>query len=298
MRYNVLTYLIGEGFANVFKNKKQALTSIGMMCVTMLIFGIFFVLGENLNHFVGQVEQEQGMQVYMVEDATEEEIEKLGEELLAIDEINTIEYVSQSEALQELKDRFGENASLLEGYDEGIFPVSYVITLKDLSTSTQVQEKISQLENVDEIRSSNETIATLVKIAKGIKIGTYVILICLIAFSVFIITNTIKLTVHARRREISIMKYVGATNSFIRWPFAVEGMIIGLISGGISIGLLSGIYSLVVSNETIVQFLANLGLTLLQFTEMLNLIIIIYLLLGIGIGVIGSMISMRKYLKV
>ena len=298
MRYNVLTYLIGEGFANVFKNKKQALTSIGMMCVTMLIFGIFFVLGENLNHFVGQVEQEQGMQVYMVEDATEEQIEKLGEELLAIDEINTIEYVSQSEALQELKDRFGENASLLEGYDEGIFPVSYVITLKDLSTSTQVQEKISQLENVDEIRSSNETIATLVKIAKGIKIGTYIILICLIAFSVFIITNTIKLTVHARRREISIMKYVGATNSFIRWPFAVEGMIIGLISGGISIGLLSGIYSLVVSNETIVQFLANLGLTLLQFTEMLNLIIIIYLLLGIGIGVIGSMISMRKYLKV
>lgn len=298
MRYNVLTYLIGEGFANVFKNKKQALTSIGMMCVTMLIFGIFFVLGEDLNHFVGQVEQEQGMQVYMVEDATEEQIEKLGEELLAIDEINTIEYVSQSEALQELKDRFGENASLLEGYDEGIFPVSYVITLKDLSTSTQVQEEISQLENVDEIRSSNETIATLVKIAKGIKIGTYIILICLIAFSVFIITNTIKLTVHARRREISIMKYVGATNSFIRWPFAVEGMIIGLISGGISIGLLSGIYSLVVSNETIVQFLANLGLTLLQFTEMLNLIIIIYLLLGIGIGVIGSMISMRKYLKV
>ena len=298
MRYNVLTYLIGEGFANVFKNKKQAFTSIGMMCVTMLIFGIFFVAGENLNHFVEEVEQEQGMQVYMVEDATDEEIEKLREELFAIDEINTIEYVSQSEALQELKDRFGENASLLEGYDEEIFPVSYVITLKDLNTSTEVQEKISQLDNVDEIRSSNETIATLVKIAKGIKIGTYIILICLIAFSIFIITNTIKLTVHARRREISIMKYVGATNSFIRWPFAVEGMIIGVISGGISIGLLSGVYSLVVSNETIVQFLENLGLTLLQFTDMLNLIIIIYLLLGIGIGVLGSMISMRKYLKV
>ena len=298
MRYNVLTYLIGEGFANVFKNKKQAFTSIGMMCVTMLIFGIFFVAGENLNHFVEEVEQEQGMQVYMVEDATEEEIEKLREELFAIDEINTIEYVSQSEALQELKDRFGENASLLEGYDEEIFPVSYVITLKDLNTSTEVQEKISQLDNVDEIRSSNETIATLVKIAKGIKIGTYIILICLIAFSIFIITNTIKLTVHARRREISIMKYVGATNSFIRWPFAVEGMIIGVISGGISIGLLSGVYLLVVSNETIVQFLENLGLTLLQFTDMLNLIIIIYLLLGIGIGVLGSMISMRKYLKV
>ena len=138
----------------------------------------------------------------------------------------------------------------------------------------------------------------MVRIAKGIRIGTYVILASLIIFAIFIITNTIKLTVHARRREISIMKYVGATNNFIRWPFAVEGMIIGLISGAISIGILSVIYSLIVRWQGFVQFLAKLGLTLLKFSDMFDLIVIVYLVLGIGIGVLGSTISMRKYLKV
>lgn len=299
MRYNVLTYLIGEGFANVFKNKKQAFTSISVMCLTMLIFGIFFVIGENLNHFVEEVEAEQGMQVYMEVDATDEEIAQLKEDLLNIEGINpNIEFVSKTDALEQLKNRFGEKSSAIEGYNVEIFPVSYIITLEDLDQSQEIYDKISALDGVDDIRSSNETIETLSKIAKGIRIGTYIILACLIIFSVFIITNTIKLTVHARRREISIMKYVGATNSFIRWPFAVEGMIIGLIAGAISIALLSGLYSLAVGSVGFVSFLSSIGLTLLDFSSMLNLIIIVYLVLGIGVGVLGSTISMRKYLKV
>ena len=108
VRYNVLTYLIGEGFSNVFKNKKQAMTSIGMMCVTMLIFGIFFVIGENLNHFVDQVQSEQGIQVFMKLDSTDEQISKLKQDLLNIDGINTVDIISQSQALQQIKERFGE----------------------------------------------------------------------------------------------------------------------------------------------------------------------------------------------
>ena len=296
MRYNVLTYLIGEGLSNVFRNRKQALTSIGTMCLTMLIFGIFFVIGQNLNHFVSEIEKEQGMQVYMQPGVTESQISKLKEDLLAIDGINTVEFVSQADALQYMKEKMGDK--LAEGYEENIFPVSYIITLTDLRLSSQIQQQIESLDNIDEIRSSNDTINALVKIARGIKIATYVILISLIVFAVFIITNTIKLTVHARRREISIMKYVGATNSFIRWPFAVEGMTIGLISGAISIGILAAIYSLLVRWQGFIQFLAKIGLTLLNFSDMLNLILIVYLTLGIGIGVLGSTISMRKYLKV
>ena len=298
MKYNVLTYLIGEGFSNIFKNKKQAMTSIGMMCVTMLIFGIFFVIGENLNHFVEQVKAEQGIQVFMKLDSTDEQISKLKQELLAIDGVNTVDFISQAQALQQIKERFGEKAYLLEGRDESIFQVSYVVTLTDLSKSSNIQDKIKNLENVDEIRSSNETIGTLVKIAKGIRIATYVISICLIIFAIFIIANTIKLTVHARRREISIMKYVGATNGFIRWPFAVEGMIIGVIAGAISTGLLAVIYSVAVGNDGFVSFISKMGLTLLHFSDMINLVVIVYLVLGIGIGVLGSTISMRKYLKV
>ena len=132
----------------------------------------------------------------------------------------------------------------------------------------------------------------------GIKIGSYVIIIALIAVSIFIISNTIKLTVYARRKEISIMKYVGATNSFIRWPFIVEGIIIGLLSGIISLVIISGLYMVVSRNVTFVNFLANLGLKLLEFNEMFNFILIVYLVLGMGIGIIGSSLSMRKYLKV
>ena len=200
--------------------------------------------------------------------------------------------------MQQIKERFGEKAYLLEGRDESIFQVSYVVTLTDLSKSSSIQDQIKKLENVDEIKSSNETIGTLVKIAKGIRIATYVISICLVVFAIFIIANTIKLTVHARRREISIMKYVGATNGFIRWPFAVEGMIIGVIAGAISTGLLAVIYSVAVGNDGFVNFISKMGLTLLHFSDMVNLVVIVYLVLGIGIGVLGSTISMRKYLKV
>ena len=299
MKYNVLTYLIGEGFSNVFKNKKQAMTSLGMMCVTMLIFGVFFVIGQNLNHFVDEVESEQGIQVYIEKTATDAQIQELRTELLSIDGVNTIEYVSAEDALQIMKNKFGEKSTLLDGYEEyNPLPASYVITLTDLTLTEQVQNQIRQMDLVSDITSSDQTINTLVKLARGIRIGTYAILIFLVIFSVFIIANTIKLTVHARRKEISIMKYVGATNSFIRWPFAVEGMIIGLISGAVSIAILAGIYYLVMQNSTFIQFLNRINLTMLQFGDMLNTIIIIYLVLGIGIGVLGSTISMRKYLKV
>ena len=293
MKYNVLTYLIGEGFSNVFKNKKQAATSFGMMCVTMILFGVCFIVAQNINHFVKQVEAGQGIQVYIENDATEEEIEKLEEQIKSIEGVNTTEFVSKEQALTQMKDKLGDRGYLLDGYEEAnIFPASY------LKLSSNVQMQINDLANVKKITSSDETINTLVKIASGIKIATYVVLVALIVFCVFIISNTIKLTVHARRKEISIMKYVGATNNFIRWPFAVEGIIIGLISGTVSIGILAGLYTLIGNSDGFIAFLAKIGLTLLNFSDMLDLIVIVYLVLGVGIGIVGSSVSMRKYLKV
>lgn len=299
MKYNVLTYLIGEGISNIFKNKKQAASSFGTMCVIMIFFGLCFIMVGNFNNFIKQVEAEQGIQVYILNDATDDEIKKLGEEINEIDGVNTIEFVSKEEALQHMKDRFGEKAYLLSPYEQGnVLPSSYIVTLTDLGKSNDVQGKIKELEKVKRITSSDETIEMLVKIAKGVKIGSYVIIIALIGISIFIISNTIKLTVYARRKEISIMKYVGATNSFIRWPFVVEGIIIGLFSGAISLAIIAGIYMGICQNAGFVSFLAKLGLQLLEFSEMFNLILIIYLILGVGIGVLGSSLSMRKYLKV
>lgn len=299
MKYNVLTYLIGEGISNIFKNKKQAATSFGTMCVIMIFFGICFILVGNFNNFIKQVEAEQGIQAYITNDATDEEVKTLGEEINALDGVNTIEFVSKEEALQHMKDRLGDKSYLLDGYDQNnVFPSSYVVTLTDLSKSSEVQSKISEMKNVKKITSSDETIDMLVRVAKGVKIGSYVIIIALVGISVFIISNTIKLTVYARRKEISIMKYVGATNGFIRWPFIVEGMIIGIFASIISIVIVGVAYSFLAEQLVNSQFMQVINMSLISFADMFNSIIFVYMLLGIGIGALGSVISMRKYLKV
>ena len=299
MKYNVLTYLIGEGLSNIFKNKKQAATSFGTMCVIMIFFGICFMLVGNFNNFIKQVESVQGIQVYITKGATDDDVKTLGEQIKALNGVNTVEFVSKEEGLQHMKDKFGEKSYLLDIYDESnVIPDSYVVTLTDLSLSSTVQTEINELQNVKKITSSDETAETLVRIAKGVKIGSYIIIIALVCVSVFIISNTIKLTVYARRKEISIMKYVGATNSFIRWPFIVEGIIIGLISGAISLAIIAGLYIAISQNVGFISFLSKIGLSLLDFSDMFNLIFIVYLGLGVGIGILGSSLSMSKYLKV
>ena len=299
MKYNIFSYLIGEGFRNVFKNKKSTAASLMIMCATMIIFGIFFILGENVNYFVKEVEAVQGIQAYIDKDATEEEIEEVGNKIRALEGVNKTEFVSKEDALNQMKEKFQDKKYLLEGYEENnIFPASYIVTLTDLKLSGQVQDEISKIEKVYKITSRDETVNTLIKLANGIRIVTGVILILLIVISIFIIANTIKLTVHARRKEISIMKYVGATNSFIRFPFMVEGIIIGILAGVISLVLVGGAYNVIAQKLVESNFMQVLNISLVSFSDMFNLIVIIYLILGIGIWALGSGILMRKYLKV
>ena len=299
MKYNIFGYLIGEGFANVFKNKKSTGASLMIMCATMIIFGIFLILGENINHFVDEVESVQGVQVFINNDATQEQIDEIGDKIRQIDGVSTVEYVSKDDALQQMKDRFGDKQDLLEGYEENnIFPASYVVTLTDLTKSQEVQDQILTFDNIKKITSKDETVTTLINLANGIKIVTGVILVLLVIISIFIIANTIKLTVHARRKEISIMKYVGATNGFIRWPFIVEGMIIGIFASIISIAIVGVAYNFIADSLIKSEFMQLINMSLVTFSDMFNSIILVYMLLGIGIGAVGSVISMRKYLKV
>ena len=299
MKYNVLSYLIGEGFANIFKNKKQAITSFVSMCLMMIFFGMCFMIVGNFNNFIKQIQNEQGIRVFIKNDATDEQIKELGEQIKNLEGVNTVEFISKEKALQSLKEKFGEKKDLLNQYnDANILPSSYIVKLTELKLTAQIQEEILQLNNIKKITSSDNTINTLIKIARGVKIGSYVIIIALTIVSVAIISNIIKLTVYARRKEISIMKYVGATNSFIRLPFVVEGIIIGLFSGIISMGVVAGVYALLEQNLGFASFLSTIGLSLIEFSEVFNIILIIYFILGIGIGVVGSTSSMRKYLKV
>ena len=300
MKYNILGYLIGEGFSNVFKNKKSTGASLMIMCATMIIFGIFLILGENINHFVQEIKSAQGMQVFVKNEATEKEVVELGEKIKKLDGVSTAEFISKEDALNQMKEKFGEKQDLLDGYEgeNNIFTASYLVTVTDLKLSTDVQNQILSLDNVKKITSSDKTVSKLISLAKGIKIVTGIILALLVIISVFIISNTIKLTVHARRKEISIMKYVGATNGFIRWPFIVEGMIIGVLASLISIIIVGTAYTIIAEQMVNSQFMQVINMSLISFADMFNSIIFVYMLLGIGIGAIGSIISMRKYLKV
>lgn len=285
MKYNILGYLVGEGFSNVFKNKKSTGASLMIMCATMIIFGIFLILGENINHFVSEIEAAQGIQVFINNDASQEQMDELGEKIRKLDGVSTIEFVSKEAALNQMKEKFGDKQDLLAGYEENnIFPASYVVNLTDLNKSKEVQDQILTFESVKKITSKDETVTTLINLANGIKIITGIILILLIIISIFIIANTIKLTVHARRKEISIMKYVGATNGFIRWPFIVEGMIIGIFASIISIAIVGGAYSIIADKLLSSQFMQVINMSLVSFGDMFNSIIFVYMLLGIGIG--------------
>lgn len=297
VRYNVFSYLIGEGFRNTLKNKKSTGAALTIMCMAMLMFGLFFILGENINYIMAQVETTQGMQVFLKTDATEAESKEVGAKIREIEGVNTIEYVSGTEGYNAWVEQLQQSSAIIEGLGD-IMPDSYIVTLTNLDLNRSVQEQIKKIDKVDDIRSRDDAISTLMSVTKGIRIITFAILAILVIISIFIITNTIKLTVHARRKEISIMKYVGATNSFIRWPFIVEGIIIGIISALITILIVGLLYNLTTSNLIQTETFVKLNVKLYTFADMFNLLIMTYIVLGTGIGVVGSSISMRKYLEV
>ena len=248
-----------------------------------------------------QVKKAQGIEIFIKTDASDDETAKLGNEIKAIEGVNTCRFKTKQEALEQMKESLKSyDGNLMDTYEgeNNIFPASYIVTLTDLSLSEGVQEKILKLDNVDEITSSDKTIDTLIKISNGLRLAIGVIFVLLLIIAVTIISNTIKLTVHARRKEISIMKYVGATNGFIRIPFVVEGIIIGITAALFTILILAGIYNVIIGNIESSNVLQKMGVNLLQFSDIINSIIVVFLVLGIGIGITGSAISMKKYLDV
>ena len=298
MGYNVIGYLFGEGIRNVFKNKKSTVAALVVMCATMIIFGIFFVITENINNMISELEKTQGIEVFILKSATQADISEIGEKLRTLEGVNTVTYVDETQALERAREYLNYHDELLVGLD-GILPVSYIVTFTDLSYSQKVQKEILTWDHIDpEIANKDETTNTLMGIGQSIKIVSVVILVFLVIVSLFIISNTIKLTVHARRKEISIMKYVGATNGFIRFPFMVEGVIIGLAAAIISLLVVGGAYSALSKQIMTSSLIERIGFVAVNFNDMVSLIVIVYLIMGIGIGVVGSSISMRRYLEV
>lgn len=303
MKFNGIGYVISEGIKSVFKQKKMTGASIIIMCATMFMFGIFFLIGENINFAMEQLERQQGIRVMIKDEVISDgKEETLKAKINQIPGVNKVEFISKEDALSTVRTWIAGNKNseeILSGYDEdNPFPASFFVTLTDLTKNDEVQKQILKLDGVDEISSNNDLLSKLASIAKSVQMITLGLLAILVLISIFIISYTIKLTVYARRKEISIMKYVGATNSFIRGPFIVEGIIIGIISAIITIGIIGVAYTSVLNKMLASSVMQSLTISLYTFNQLFVRILIVYLILGIGIGVLGSVISMRKYLKV
>ncbi len=276
----------------------MSLASIGSVMSVLIILGIVLVIVLNINNLTSMTkEQFDEIQVYLEDDINEEQIEKIGEKLRELDGVLAVIYQSKEQALEVLKKEWGNEAYLLEGLEKNPLPNSYIIQLKDIKYAEDVVNRINGLTGIEDIKYYKDIVEKMVTISNFIRVGGLVVISILILVSIFIISNTIKLTVAARKREINIMKYIGATNGYIRGPFILEGIFLGAIGSILAILVVCFSYKylfLVVNEKLYVLFTVYM----IPYYEILDDIIIMFTAIGIGIGVLGSIVSLRKFLNV
>ncbi len=296
MKIRTAEYFIKEGFGNIWKNQLMSLASIGTVVASLIIFGIFILFNSNVNYIGQQIQNQQVIKAFIDESMTEEQVEAIGQQIKAIENVEKCELETKAQALENFKEQLGEdNEVLLEGLEQdNPLRDSYIITAKDISHTEQIITQLELIEGIVNIKGEIEVVDLLQKVTNSIQMVSLGIMAVLVLISIFIISNTIKLTVFARRKEINIMKFVGATDWFIRWPFIVEGIIIGFIGAIFALILIGYGY-----NYTINFIYQNTMIFQLRsISSLLQGLTLIFVLLGISIGTIGSAISIRKYLRV
>ena len=289
-------YSLKQALVQLNRNKTMALTSLFSITAMLLILGMFFILVVNVNLLTESAKDQFDMvEVYMLDDATDDQINTIMDSVKTLDYTDTVEFLDKDDAMDEMKDRWGDNGYLLDGLQENPLPRSIRITLKNIEDSQELVDYVSNFEGIEKVKYNQSEINKILKITNSIQVGALVIIVFLIFVSIIVVSNTVKLTVLARGREMSIMKYVGATNWFIRGPFLIEGIIIGILAALISAGVICGLYSLIIANIS-EQMLVMFSTGLVSVAFMTENLIVIFLALGVSIGAMGSMISMRRFL--
>lgn len=295
---NSLMYNIKQGFTQIFRNRGMSLASIFSIVAMLFILGIFFSIMVNLNLFTEVVKQDYDqVEVYLEDQVADEQCRNIIENIKSHEGVESVSYRSKEEALQIMKERWGKSGYLLNSLGENPLPASLLISVKSIDQASAVSEYAGTLEGVEDIQYYRDTVEKLTSVTDFLQIGALVVMAFLIVVSVVVVSNTIKLTVFARAREIRIMKYVGATNWFIRGPFMAEGIIIGSLAAVVATGLMTLLYGRV-SASIGSQVLAIASCPLISTGYMAVNMLIIFLALGVSIGAWGSIISMRKFLDV
>ena len=289
-------YLVKEGFRNTWTNRMMSIASICVLLSCLVLIGSASMIFLNINSLVQKIEDENVIMVYIDDEATDADIDEMGIKLNDIANVEKIEFVAKEDAWAEQIATMDEAQAefFTETTDEIPLPDAYKVTVKDLEQFTSTVKEIKALDHIYTVRQNTDLAKKLATLSHGITIIAIVIISVLFAISLFIISNTIKLTVYSRRLEISIMKSVGATNSFVQLPFVVEGIILGVVAGVLSLFAVWGIYEVAV--KSFADVFRSIGLTALTFTDYALPILGIFIAIGIVSGVGGSLITMRKYL--
>ena len=297
MTASSLRYLIKEGLKNTWTNRMMSFASIAVLLCCLVLIGSASMMFLNINSIVERIEDENVIMVFIDDNTTDEQINEMGEKLKAIPNIELVEFVSKEEAwADQLKTMEDAQARFFTEVSSDIpLPDAYKITVDDLTKFSTTVKQIKKLDHIYTIRQNTDLAKKLDTISRGISIIAMVIIAVLFAISLFIISNTIKLTVYSRRLEISIMKSVGATNSFVRLPFVVEGCLIGVISGVVSLGVVWLAYDFAIQQFS--DLFKAIQIVPLNFIDYAWQMLGIFVAIGIVSGVGGSLITMRRYLN-
>lgn len=275
----------------------MSVASICVLLSCLVLIGSASMVFLNINALVDKIEDENVIMVYIEDEATDEAITAMGEQITAIPNVQKIEFVAKEVAWQEQLDTMEEAQAkfFTENNNKIPLPDAYKVTVDDLAQFTTTVNEIKKLDNILIVRQNTDLAKKLDTISRGISLIAIVIIAVLFAISLFIISNTIKLTVYSRRLEISIMKSVGATNGFVRLPFVVEGMILGVISGVVSLGVVWGVYELAISQFA--DVFSSVGISPLPFIDTALPMLGAFVGIGVVSGVGGSLITMGRYLN-
>ena len=295
MSFSTKEYFVKETYKSIRRNGFMSFASISTVAVSLLVLGMFLMIFLNTNNLAQYLESQVQVSVYMQDNATGQELAAVKEKLTKMPGVVKVTQVSKTEALARFKKRLGDQNQLLNSLGkENPFPNSFEVQVDNPERIKVLTPQIGQLPKVETAKFGQEVVEHLFQLTKILRFGGILLVVFLAMATLFIISNTIRLTVFARRKEVIIMKYVGATDWFIRWPFLLEGMTLGFFGAVIAFILINSIYSGLL--ERIHATLAFLPL--LPSSPLLLYVDLFLLFAGTGIGALGSYISLRKFLRV
>jgi len=291
-------FFVRESFRSIKRNRTMSIAAISSVIASLLVIGIFFIIVLNIDYAATKLESQIEMMVYLNDGLSESIISTMNTEIKSINGVKSVEFISKEVALKNLEKNWGENSYLLEGLDgDNPLPDAFLITLADPSQASSVAMSVGSISNIEKVVYGKEELEKLLKTTYVLRMSSFVIISILLFISVFIIANTIKLTLYARKREIGIMKYVGATDWFVRMPFIIEGIIVGLI-GAVSAGIILGAGYYYCADLVKNQMIGFMSIALMPFNKIVISMTVLLIIVGVLIGAAGSFISVRKFIKV